>query len=66
MCYRVGYFMHIPFPPWDMIKIHPWKDIFLQGILGSDLIGGDFLREPKSIQFLCHKLAFTNQLNMSR
>ena len=36
---RIGYFMHIPFPPWDMIKIHPWKDIFLQGILGSDLIG---------------------------
>ena len=23
--------MHIPFPPWDMVKIHPWKDIFLQG-----------------------------------
>ena len=36
---KIGYFMHIPFPPWDMIKIHPWKDIFLQGILGSDLVG---------------------------
>ena len=36
---KIGYFMHIPFPPWDMIKIHPWKDFFLQGILGSDLIG---------------------------
>jgi len=36
---RIGYFHHVPFPPWDMIKIHPWKDIFLQGMLGSDLIG---------------------------
>ena len=36
---KIGYFMHIPFPPWDMIKIHPWKDFFLQGILGSDLVG---------------------------
>jgi len=36
---KIGYFMHIPFPPWDMIKIHPWKDIFLQGILSSDLVG---------------------------
>jgi len=36
---KIGYFMHIPFPPWDMIRIHPWKDIFLQGMLGSDLIG---------------------------
>ena len=36
---KIGYFMHIPFPPWDMIRIHPWKDIFLQGMLGSDLVG---------------------------
>ena len=36
---RIGYFMHIPFPPWDMIRLHPWKDIFLQGMLGSDLVG---------------------------
>ena len=36
---RIGYFQHCPFPPWDMIKIHPWKDIFLQGMLGSHLIG---------------------------
>jgi trehalose-6-phosphate synthase len=28
---RIGFFMHIPFPPWDMVKIHPWKDFFLQG-----------------------------------
>ncbi|XP_023330996.1 alpha,alpha-trehalose-phosphate synthase [UDP-forming] [Eurytemora carolleeae] len=35
---KIGFFMHVPFPPWDMIKIHPWKDIFLQGILGSDLV----------------------------
>ena len=36
---RIGYFQHCPFPPWDLIKIHPWKDIFLQGMLGSHLIG---------------------------
>jgi len=36
---RIGYFLHIPFPPWDLLRIHPWKDIFLQGMLGSDLIG---------------------------
>ena len=28
---RIGYFLHIPFPPpWDLLRIHPWKDIFLQ------------------------------------
>ena len=23
--------MNVPSLPWDMVKIHPWKDIFLQG-----------------------------------
>ena len=36
---RIGYFHHVPFPPWDLFKILPWKDLFLQGLLGSDLIG---------------------------
>ena len=48
---RIGFFQHCPFPPWDMIKIHPWKDIFLQGMLGSHLIGKKiYIPGP-----LCHK-----------
>ena len=35
---KIGFFLHIPFPPFDMIKIFPWKDVILQGILGADLI----------------------------
>ena len=47
---RIGYFHHVPFPPWDMIKVHPWKDFFLQGILGSDLIG--FQSSDYALNFL--------------
>jgi len=47
---RIGFFMHIPFPSWDMVKIHPWKDIFLQGILGSDLVG--FQCEDYALNFI--------------
>ena len=36
---KIGFFLHIPFPPWDMIKIFPWHDLILQGILGCDLVG---------------------------
>ena len=36
---KIGFFFHIPFPPWDMIKIFPWSDMILQGILGCDLVG---------------------------
>ena len=27
---KIGFFLHIPFPPWDMIKIFPWHDLILQ------------------------------------
>ena len=36
---KIGFFLHIPFPPWDMIKNLPWSDMILQGILGCDLVG---------------------------
>ena len=29
---KIGFFLHIPFPPWDMIKIFPWHDLILQVI----------------------------------
>ena len=35
---KIGFFCHVPFPPWDVVKIHPWRDILLQGMLGSDLV----------------------------
>ena len=27
---KIGFFLHIPFPPWDMVKIFPWHDLILQ------------------------------------
>jgi len=36
---RMGFFLHIPFPSWDIIRIFPWCDEILQGMLGCDLVG---------------------------
>lgn len=36
---KLGFFLHIPFPPWDLVKIFPWDDMILQGILACDLVG---------------------------
>ena len=36
---KLGFFLHIPFPPWDLAKIFPWNDMILQGILACDLVG---------------------------
>ena len=32
---RMGFFLHIPFPSFDIIRIFPWVDEILQGMLGT-------------------------------
>ena len=36
---RIGYFLHIPFPPYDLFRTLPWQKEILLGMLGSSLIG---------------------------
>ncbi|XP_055380660.1 uncharacterized protein LOC129611506 [Condylostylus longicornis] len=36
---RVAFFLHIPFPPWDIFRLFPWSDMVLQGMLGCDMVG---------------------------
>ncbi|RBP65549.1 trehalose 6-phosphate synthase [Brevibacterium sanguinis] len=35
----IGFFNHIPFPPYELFAQLPWRDQILQGLLGADLIG---------------------------
>ena len=32
---KLGFFLHIPFPPWDIFRLFPWADEILQGMLGN-------------------------------
>jgi trehalose 6-phosphate synthase/phosphatase len=32
---KLGFFLHIPFPPWDIFRLFPWADEILQGMLGK-------------------------------
>jgi trehalose 6-phosphate synthase/phosphatase len=36
---RIGFFLHIPFPASEVLRILPWREKVLEGILGADLIG---------------------------
>jgi trehalose 6-phosphate synthase len=36
---RVGFFLHIPFPPVDIFERLPWRAQVLRGLLGSDYLG---------------------------
>jgi trehalose 6-phosphate synthase/phosphatase len=35
----IGIFWHVPFPPEQLMRILPWREAFLEGLLGADLIG---------------------------
>ena len=36
---QIGFFLHIPFPTFELIRNLPWRKEILEGILGADLIG---------------------------
>jgi len=36
---EIGYFLHIPFPSFELFRLLPWRAELLNGLLGSDLIG---------------------------
>ena len=36
---RIGFFLHIPFPSFEVFRTLPWRREVLEGLLGSDLIG---------------------------
>ncbi len=35
----IGFFLHIPFPSQELIRVLPWRTELLRGMLGADLIG---------------------------
>lgn len=48
---KIGFFLHIPFPSYEVFRILPWREELLQGVLGADLIGFhtyDYARHFKS------------------
>ncbi len=36
---KIGFFLHIPFPSYEIFRLLPWKEEILQGLMGADLIG---------------------------
>jgi len=36
---KLAFFLHIPFPSWDIMRLFPWDDEILQGMLACDMVG---------------------------
>ncbi|WP_294818514.1 bifunctional alpha,alpha-trehalose-phosphate synthase (UDP-forming)/trehalose-phosphatase [uncultured Flavobacterium sp.] len=35
----IGFFLHIPYPSYELFRTCPWRDELLYGMLGADLVG---------------------------
>ena len=35
----IGFFLHIPFPPYELFSRLPWRSEIVEGLLGCDLVG---------------------------
>ena len=35
----IMHFWHIPWPPWEIYRVCPWRQELLEGLLGNDLLG---------------------------
>ena len=35
----IGFFLHTPFPSYELFRMLPWREEILEGVIGADLIG---------------------------
>lgn len=63
----IGFFLHIPFPSFEVFRQLPWREEVLRGLLGADLIGfhtydymNYFLESVRRILGLEHSLGVLN------
>lgn len=54
---RIGFFLHIPFPPQDLFAQLPWRSELLKGTLGADVVGMQIPRDAE--KFLLTAERFT-------
>ncbi len=52
---RIGFFLHIPFPPEELFSRIPWRRQILEGILGADVIGFQTKAATQNFSRLAHR-----------
>ena len=54
---RIGFFLHIPFPPSELFIQLPWRTQIVEGLLGADLIGFHTPGGVRNFRWLAARLA---------
>lgn len=50
---RIGFFLHIPFPPEELFEWLPWRAEILDGLLGADVVGFQTEGAARNFAGLC-------------
>jgi trehalose 6-phosphate synthase len=53
---RIGFFLHIPFPPIELFMRMPWRRQIIEGLLGADLVGFQLPQGAENFMQLCKRL----------
>ncbi len=53
---RIGFFLHIPFPPIELFMRLPWRRQVIEGLLGADLVGFQLPQGAENFLQLCRRL----------
>jgi trehalose 6-phosphate synthase len=54
---RIGFFLHIPFPPMELFQQLPWRREILEGLLGADLVGFQSRDGASNFVRLCRRFS---------
>lgn len=66
----IGFFQHIPFPSFEVLRMLPWRQALLEGVLGSDFIGFHTYDDMRHFLSSVHRLTGyvyrANKVNVER
>ena len=57
---KIGFFLHIPFPPVELFMQMPWRTEITEGLLGADLVGFHLPGGAQNFLILARRLVGAN------
>ncbi|MDA3819810.1 MAG: bifunctional alpha,alpha-trehalose-phosphate synthase (UDP-forming)/trehalose-phosphatase [Candidatus Delongbacteria bacterium] len=52
----IGFFLHIPFPSYEVFRLLPWRNELVEGMLGADLLGFHTYDYERHFRSCAHRL----------
>ena len=62
---RIGFFLHIPFPPEEIFAWLPWRREILEGLLGADVVGFQTHSAVRNFSRLARRFTSTDGTDIS-